>query len=171
MKIIPHILFVSLLLCSCTSQKSVVDNYDFRALARSGLALGFDIEEHDDHTLFLEAASWMGVPYKYGGNSKRGIDCSGLTCAIYREVYGKKLPRTCRQQFAEIKRVNHSDELKSGDLLFFHTSPGSRECTHVGIYLKDGRFLHASSYRGVVTDVLHSKYWSTHWLGGGRKKN
>lgn len=160
------VLFALLLISSCTVSHPTVT--DFHALARAGLKLGFDIEEHDDHSLFLESAKWLNVPYKPGGISMEGVDCSGLTCSIYRNVYGKELSRRSQDQYASDchhkKRAGH---LKSGDLVFFTTPNSGKECGHVGIYLKNNLFIHASSNRGVVVESLDGSYWQEHWLAGG----
>ena len=76
-----------------------------RELARAGLALGFDIEEHDNWRLMIESAKWLGVPYKYGGNTKSGVDCSGLTTAIFKTVYNKNLHRCKGQNLLSVQII------------------------------------------------------------------
>lgn len=158
------------LLASCASKSSLTQR-DYRALAKAGIALGVDIDYDDDHPLFLEAAKWMGTPYRNGGNSKRGIDCSGLTHHIYKKAYHKKIPRTTREQYESCRTtVRRPSQLQQGDLVFFHPAGKRKTCNHVGIFLKDGKFIHASSSRGVVVDRLDSKHWAQLWLSGGRKE-
>lgn len=151
----------------CASRKAVVTP-EIRQLARAGLALGFDIEYSDDHPLMIEAASWLGTPYKSGGTSRQGVDCSGLTTEIYRNVYHVQLPRTSSQQY-EARGLRHVGRrhLQQGDLVFFHNGKKRKQCNHVGIYLKNDLFLHTSSSRGVRVDNLTSEYWQRHWLNGG----
>jgi len=156
-------------LSACSSKRNVATT-DYRALVRAAQTLGFDIDRTDDHPLFLEAASWVGTPYKYGGNTRQGVDCSGLTCQIYDRVYGIRLSRRSIDQYrkdfpAKIKR----NALRQGDLLFFSSPKSKGKCGHVGIYLKGQRFIHAGS-RGVVVDNLDSRYWRQHWIGGGSRK-
>ena len=144
-----------------------------RELARAGLALGFDIEEHDNWRLMIESAKWLGVPYKYGGNTKAGVDCSGMTTAIYKTVFNKQLHRRSADQYTEDCRNVSRTGLSSGDLVFFATSGGSNTAeniSHVGIYLKGNKFIHASSSRGVVVDDLNSTYFMQHWVAGGHVK-
>ena len=154
-------------LSSCRSSGSM-SRADYRALARASLRLGVDIEYDDNHPFFLYSSQWLGIPYKYGGNDKRGIDCSGLSCAIYRDVFHLKISRTSRQQFEQdFCTFRNKNKLKPGDLVFF-TSPGaSGVVNHVGIYLKAGRFIHSSSSRGVVVADLQNPYWSQNCVAGG----
>lgn len=134
----------------------------------AALRLGITPDRHDDVTLLEACAAWLGTPYAYGGNSRKGVDCSGLTCQIFSAVYGKKLHRRSADQYEKDVTLKRREHLRPGDLVFF-TSPGSRgRCGHVGIFLKDGKFIHASSTRGVVVNHLDERYWRENWLGGGR---
>ncbi|MEG1580344.1 MAG: C40 family peptidase [Bacteroidaceae bacterium] len=163
------LLFVALLLLvSCKSSHSVQKAY-MTQLAKASITLGIDIDKHDDHALFLESAHWIGVPYRYGGNNEAGIDCSGLSSVIYNKVYHTPIPRTSSKQYTQShhKSKKHK-KLKQGSLLFF-TSPkaNSNTCSHVGIFLKDDKFIHASSSRGVMISRLSETYWQQNWLGSG----
>jgi cell wall-associated NlpC family hydrolase len=100
---------------------------------------------------------WRGVPYRNGGAGPAGFDCSGLVHAAYREVFGMALPRTTEDQALIGHRISRS-ELRAGDLIFFKTGWGKR---HVGVYLDDGRFLHASESEGVTLSSLASPYWDS----------
>ncbi len=166
-----HLLWFLSVLClfsSCRSARNSVASADYRLLARAGLCLGFDIEVDDDWPLMVESASWIGVPYCVGGNSRRGVDCSGLNLAIYNKVYGKKLNRkSMDQKEKDCKRIRKG-ELKSGDLVFFSTDNSKRKVGHTGIYLKDRKFIHASSSRGVIVSSLDEAYYRKHWICGGR---
>ncbi len=172
-----HAVVVILLLCACfclcschTSRHGTVGSPDYRQLARAGLALGFDIDMEDDWALFTESASWLGTPYRYGGNTRAGVDCSGLTSQVFRNVYGKSLHRKSADQYAKDCRSVSGRNLRSGDLVFFSSSGKKRDIDHVGIYLKDQRFIHASSSRGVVVSGLGESYYQKHWVSGGRVK-
>ena len=103
---------------------------------------------------------WRGVPYREGGLSRRGIDCSGLVYLTYRKKFGIAIPRSTEYQ-SEIGRPVRKRQLRAGDLVFFKTGVFT---DHVGIYFGKGRFLHASSSRGVMLSSLHNPYWeSTYW--------
>lgn len=100
--------------------------------------------------------AWRNAPYKLGGLSKTGVDCSGFIQVTYRDVFNKKVPRSTEQQ-AKIGKKITPQSLKFGDLIFFKTGRSQR---HVGIYINNGRFIHASSSRGVMQSSLTSRYWS-----------
>jgi LysM repeat protein len=112
------------------------------------------------------AKTFLGVPYKLGGSTLKGIDCSALVKRIY-EIFNIQLPRTTREQFKIGKKVD-MDQLEEGDLVFFRRC-GNR--AHVGIYVGDNQFVHASSYsREVKIDHLNTAYYSQRFLRGVRVK-
>ena len=93
-----------------------------------------------------------------------------LWIAIFQNVYGKKLHRRSRDQYLKDVNKKKRNSLRQGDLVFFTTSNSGNECGHVGIFLKDDKFIHASSSRGVIVDNLNNNYWTKHWLSGGTVK-
>ena len=104
---------------------------------------------------------WKGVPYRLGGNSKSGIDCSAFVQLTFKNQFSRQLPRTTEQQKNIGKSVSKG-QLRPGDLVFFKTGWSSR---HVGIYIADGQFLHASTSQGVMISSLHNSYWKQkYWL-------
>lgn len=132
--------------------------------------LDIKLDRHDNKDLYRELKSWLGTPYKYAAQDKGiGADCSGLTMQVYLSVYGKKIDRNSSRQFTvNCKEINRS-ELKEGDLVFFNGGTAGR-ITHVGIYLKDGFFVHASSSGGVVVSSLEQRYYVKHFQCAGRVK-
>jgi lipoprotein Spr len=111
--------------------------------------------------------TWLKVPYRFGGTSKRGIDCSKLVQRAYKEVFNLEIPRISRDQWKVTKRVP-KDSLKSGDLVFFR-SGSSPTGWHVGLYLADNYFIHASSSKtGVKISSLTDTYYKKTYKGGGR---
>ncbi|MCS7300915.1 MAG: NlpC/P60 family protein [Fimbriimonadales bacterium] len=111
------------------------------------------------------ALSYLGARYRYGGSSSRGFDCSGFTSYIYRQ-HGIYLPHNSAAQYRVGKPVSRSD-LRPGDLVFFRTR--GRRISHVGIYIGDGKFVHASSARGRVRiDTLNSGYYKKRYVGARR---
>jgi cell wall-associated NlpC family hydrolase len=110
--------------------------------------------------LYRQHQEWQGTPYRLGGQSKRGIDCSGFVQLTYQSKLGIPLPRTTEQQ-ATLGLEIHQEQLHTGDLIFFKINRYTR---HVGIYLDNNRFLHASKSSGVMISELDSAYWqSAYW--------
>ncbi|AQS40683.1 NlpC/P60 family protein [Shewanella psychrophila] len=106
-------------------------------------------------------SEWKGTPYRYGGMSKHGVDCSALVYLAYKDILGKKLPRTTADQKNLGSKVSKGN-LKIGDLVFFKTGWSTR---HVGIYLGHSKFLHASTSQGVMISTLNNSYWKRkYWL-------
>ena len=105
--------------------------------------------------LRAQAERWRGVPYRLGGSSESGVDCSAFVQITFRSKLGVDLPRTTEELAREGERVSRS-ELQAGDLVFFKTGFRQR---HVGIYMGGKRFLHASTSRGVMTSSLNNVYW------------
>lgn len=106
---------------------------------------------------------WLGVPYKYGGMSKRGVDCSGLTTIIFKDVYSIELPRTARDQYIKGRKIG-LNQIREGDLVFFRGVRGSG-IDHVGIYLSEGEFVHASISGGVIISNLNDDYYNDRFVG------
>lgn len=133
-------------------------------LFRYAILLDVEIEKLVNTRLFNEIDRWWGVPYKYGGTTKTGIDCSSLVQTLALEAYGLKLPRTSKDQANYCKPIQRN-ELKEGDLVFFNTSGG---ISHVGLYLSNNKFVHASTSQGVVISDLDQKYWAERFVKAGR---
>ena len=159
------LLLLPLLLGSC---RTIAPQFNYQELARASVRLGMDIDMDDNHALYVESAQWLGVPYRSGGTTQRGVDCSGLTSAIYKKVYRKSLERNSDDQRRKDCRKVKKGKLREGDLVFFHNGRKKKTATHVGIYLKDRKFIHASTRQGVIISTLDEAYWQKHWLSGGR---
>ena len=134
-------------------------------------SLGLTKDRNDNVALYKEAASWLHVPHMDGGTSRNGTDCSFLVYSIYKTVYHKTLERnSARMLIINCERINRN-KLQEGDLVFFNTSVKSKsEITHVGIYLKENKFLHASTSKGVNVSDLDENYYRKAWVCGGRVK-
>jgi len=129
-------------------------------------------KDNDEKYMLVKVAkSFMGAPYKYGGNSVRGLDCSAYVKKIY-EIFNVDLPRSAREQFTVGVQVS-KNELTIGDLVFFKTRRYAKYPTHVGIYIGDDNFIHSASGRGrvgVKIDTLSSDFYSRTYIGAVRVK-
>ena len=110
--------------------------------------------------------SWLGVPHRDGGDNRRGTDCSGFVRNVYREAYGIALSRNAQKMYDNDVETIDREALREGDLVFFNTFGGG--ISHVGIYLQNGRFAHASTSRGVTVDSLINPYYAKGYYAGGR---
>ena len=121
----------------------------------------------DANNVVMRAMSLVGTPYSYGGNTPEGgFDCSGLVNYVYKDMLNLKLPRTSRDLAAYQGPSIAPDRLNTGDLVFFGTAGN---VSHVGIYVGDGRFVHAPSTGGTVRmDRLDGPYWVSHYTGSKR---
>lgn len=128
-------------------------------------SLGIERGPDDNEQLYDAIESWMGTPYRYGGTTKEGVDCSAFVGHIVSEVYQRRLHRVANDMQQDVTLISKS-ELREGDIVFFINSKG--RVSHVGIYLKDGLFAHSSTSRGVIISRLDDSYWSKHFYKGGR---
>jgi lipoprotein Spr len=116
--------------------------------------------------LIQASTSWMGCAYLFGGSSRNGIDCSGLVQQIFKQVFQIDLPRSTQQQYKKGIYVRRS-ALLAGDLVFFKNQRGAG-IDHVGIYLGEGEFLHASTTEGVIISRLDEAYYRSRYAGARR---
>ena len=129
--------------------------------------LGSEIEEiAGNFSLYSFIEDWYGVDYRLGGKDKSGIDCSAFVQKLYGQVFGIDILRTALDQFKNCKITHDLGKAKEGDLVFFHIN--SRHITHVGIYLANNYFVHASAVNGVVINNLKDKYYQKYLAGVGR---
>lgn len=162
-----------LLLTACgTKQQKVALPADFKGPKELSRLYGVRITPSDNIYLYNEGAKWLGTPHRYGGSTKRGVDCSGFVAIVYREIYGKQLARSSADMLKHNCKKVSREKLQEGDLVFFRTSKrgGRKTPTHVGIYLKNGKFIHTSTSSGVIVSSLSEPYYQRTWIGGGRVK-
>ncbi len=158
----------TVLVCSCGSSRKMARDSE---LARMSDKLGIKVERRDNLQFYREATEWLGVPYRYGRNTRfSGVDCSGFVYAFYQKVYGITLERTAEGMYKKNCRKVSRGRLKSGDLVFFNTAKTKRSISHVGIFLKDGIFIHATTHSGVRVSRMDEKYYKERWIGGGKVK-
>ncbi len=127
--------------------------------------LNTEVESLPNKVLLESVDTWYGVRYRTGGNTKNGIDCSGFTVAVYAAAYGINLPRVSREQY-RISRKISTTELQEGDLLFFNTRGSG--VSHVGVYLGNNKFIHATVSKGVMVNGLFEPYYLQRFVGAGR---
>lgn len=127
------------------------------------LLLDTEVETLRNIPLLRVIDEWYGVHYVYGGGTKSGIDCSALMQVFFTTLYGISLPRTAKMQYDASRRISRT-ELKEGDLLFFNTRGG---VSHVGMYLANNKFVHAST-KGVAISDMFDPYYAARLVGAGR---
>jgi lipoprotein Spr len=127
--------------------------------------MGVAVSATSDVKLYQFVYDWLGTPYRLGGTSEKGIDCSGFAYQLYDKVFNTVIGNNSRNIFSKVNPIN-KEELKEGDLVFFKIN--SRAISHVGVYLGDNKFAHASSSRGVMISNLNEPYWKRYYYKGGR---
>lgn len=162
------LLLSGLLLSSCNSSKHLTQRK--KQTTQLSQQFGFKITPKDDLRLYTEAARWLGTPYRYGGSTLKGVDCSGMVAQIYKQVYGKDLERNTSNMEEKNCRKIPKGHLKTGDLVFFNTSKKKKGINHVGLFLKNGYFIHASTSKGVIISNLKEDYYHRTWKQGGKVK-
>ena len=123
-----------------------------------------EVETFSNASLYNFIDQWWGTRYRYGGDDRKGIDCSAFTEKLLAEVYGVDAPRVAKDQYDVCSKLTPK-ELVEGDLVFFNTRGG---VSHVGLYLGDNYFVHSSAHSGVTINSLTDDYYSKKFIGGGR---
>lgn len=129
--------------------------------------LDLPVENVVNEKLFSFIEEWYGVPYRMGGSSKQGIDCSNFVNTLMSSVFQISMAGNSGQLFSQVNRLSKRSDLKYGDLVFFAINRKKR-ISHVGIYLDNDRFVHASSSSGVMISDLREPYWLRYYAGAGR---
>ncbi len=129
-----------------------------------GQVLNIEVEKLTNDSLYQFIEKWLGTPYHFGGTSNTGIDCSGFTGILHKSVFKTVLPRMAKDQYVASKKIEQA-EMKEGDLVFFNTRGG---VSHVGVYLHNGYFVHASTKYGVMISSLNEGYYNQRFIGAGR---
>jgi cell wall-associated NlpC family hydrolase len=128
------------------------------------ILLNIEVEMLAGDALLPHVDEWYGTPYRMGGTSKTGVDCSAFVQAVYLSAFAVSLPRTARDQYNSA-RIISTTELQEGDLVFFNTRGG---VSHVGIYLQNNKFIHASTSYGVTVSDMFDSYYIKRFIGAGR---
>lgn len=129
---------------------------------------GLPVDTASELELYYQMYEWLGTRYRFGGETKRGVDCSGFTGIVYEKAFKRVLPRDSRSMYKMTNPVSRS-EMKEGDLLFFRIRRG--QVSHVGIYLGNNKFVHASTTQGVIVSDLREDYYRRYFYKAGRLKS
>lgn len=122
-------------------------------------------KKYEEQTIYNFISEWVKTPYRFGGQTKKGIDCSALTLKFFKEIYNLNIPRTASQQYKASEKIKKS-QLETGDLVFFRNN--SRTSWHVGVYLNEGWFFHSTPKKGVTFANINDGYYERVFYGGGR---
>lgn len=168
-----------LLLSACHNKKKITEKEDKKEekkenvnaeyklyMEKYALQMGVKAEDLSNGYLYQFIDGWIGVPYKWAGNDKNGVDCSGFVNQVFLNVYKKQLERSAKDIINECDVID-KDDLKEGDLVFFDISGAN---SHIGVYLINNKFVHASSSKGVMISDLTQTYWTKYWGRAGRVK-
>ena len=133
-------------------------------LSKYEKVLGISLPERINSNYIQAISSWVGAPYKYGGSTVNGTDCSGFVYSIYSTVFSIKLERSSSAMHAKAKRIAKS-KLQEGDLLFFRIE--GQKVNHVGMHITADYFIHASTKKGVVVSSMEEPYYKKHFMSYG----
>jgi cell wall-associated NlpC family hydrolase len=154
---------------STSYHPSSIENYSLLQF-KYAILMDATVEEMNNQKLLNFIEEWYGTRYRYGGSSKDGIDCSAFVASMMSTVYGiNNMPRISKDQYDASRHVRRN-ELQEGDLVFFHTMGKHKAVTHVGMYLRNNKFIHAS-ISGVMISSLEDGYYAQHFVGAGRVVN
>lgn len=128
---------------------------------------GYDVPASGNFLFYDTLVSWLGTPYRYAGNSCHGIDCSGFVNVMYDHVFGIHIGARNSSEIYHLVEKIDPDDLHEGDFVFFRIRSRSR-ISHVGLYLGNKKFAHASTSKGVVISDMNDPYYKKYFAGAGR---
>ncbi len=138
-------------------------------LLKYAILMNAPVEELNNEKMIQFIDDWYGTKYRLGGEDKNGVDCSAFVQSFMLSLYGIGVPRTSKEQYLESDRIKKG-ELAEGDLVFFHTKGKGKTISHVGVYLRNNKFIHASSSGGVMISDLDETYFKQRYVASGRVK-
>jgi hypothetical protein len=158
-------IFLLVIIVSCGGSKKSIANKNNYLIDKYANILKTPKSEIKNLKLYSFVDVWYNTKYKYGGMSKSGVDCSGFANILYKTVYVKQLPRSTKEIEKVISKVRKGN-LEEGDLVFFNIP--KKKNAHVGIYLKNNMFVHASTSKGVIISSLDNPYYKKAYNKGGK---
>jgi hypothetical protein len=167
------VILLPLFYTSCKSKKIITDASKSKASSsgtikeRYAYLLNVKEKEIENEKLYGFIDNWIGVPYRIGGIDKKGVDCSGFIFLLEKEVFNKDLTRTARTMAEKIKR-KYEQDLEEGDLVFFDFD--GQKFSHVGFYLHNNKFVHASTSKGVIISDLKDPWYYKYFTRAGSIK-
>lgn len=150
---------------STSSSKTEVSDPDNLASQFFSQVMGVAVSATSNTKMYQFIYDWLGTPYRLGGDTKNGIDCSGFAYQLYNKTFNTIIGTNSRNIFSMVNPINKID-LKEGDLVFFKIH--SKSISHVGVYIGENKFAHASSSKGVMISNLQDAYWQRYFYKGGR---
>jgi hypothetical protein len=163
----PDLLKKRLICCLCSAAIAITASLSLAGESHTeSLLSSFGFNER---RFTEEVKEYLGIPYRKGGTTKKGMDCSGFARTIYDRLLGIDLPQSSADQFRsqELDKID-TRELQTGDLVFFGGGKKKKHINHVGVYLSNGQFIHASTSEGVMVSSLSDKYWRKRFVGSKR---
>lgn len=154
--------FILIFAARSRAQETVVDQ---NTKSYYSQILGFEVKNIFNVQVFNLIDNWLNTPYKYGGKSENGIDCSGFVNMIIQSITGSNLGSNSFDMFNKLPHISLAG-LKPGDLVFFKTR--GRRVSHVGMYIGQDKFVHSSTSNGVIISDLKESYYKKHFVKGGR---
>lgn len=167
------LLILSCFYTSCASKKIITDASKSKPVLSGSIKeryaslLNVKEKDLDNEKLYRFIDSWAGVPHRTGGMDKKGVDCSGFTTILEKEVYNRSVPRTAFSMADAVKR-KYEEELQEGDLVFFDFN--GQKFSHVGVYLHNNKFVHASTSKGVIISDLKDPWYYKYFSRAGSVK-
>jgi lipoprotein Spr len=163
------LLILTLLISSCGVKKNATNNSsDNKSIEEKySHLLRVNAENISNRKLYLFIDEWYGTPYQYGGKTKNGVDCSDFASVLYKEVFGREINGSASSIYNQCEHIS-KEELAEGDFVFFKID--SKDISHIGIYLQNNKFVHASVKKGIMIDDLDEDYYKKYFIGGGRVK-
>lgn len=168
------LLSLAVSISSCRSHKDIAKKDTTTTTPKSNKVqskyaqlLNVDESKIENIKLYSFIDEWYGVPYKYGGKNKNGIDCSNFTSTLYNFVYNKSITGSSSSIFDQCKPISKNN-LEEGDLVFFKID--GDKISHIGVYLQNNKFVHATTKKGVMINDLDEAYYKKYFYKSGRLK-